>query len=312
MSAFTKKYIRDLLISEGFSLVGFLHKDDCHFGDWISAWLDNGFHSEMTWMEQYQSIRNNPSIIEPYTKSVISAAFNYKSAPPEAWKGRNPISNYAWGEDYHVVLRKKLVFILRQFEKEIPGFKGRACIDTAPIPEKIIAYKSGLGWIGKNSLLINRHFGSYLFLVEIICNQEFTSEKSAKDYCGTCRKCIDACPTKAIVEDGIIDSNRCISYLTIEKRGAFSEKEESFIDYQLFGCDICQQVCPWNKKSPLSSFSPFQCSDKWVATNLASTHSLTQEEFELLKIKSPVKRAKFSGFLRNLQAVSSKRSKPDQ
>ncbi len=310
MSAPNKEKIKQLIFQAGFSLVGFLRYSDCNLGDWISPWLKNNYHADMSWMEQYENIRINPSTIESYTKSIISVAFNYKTKPPGAWETNNPISNYAWGEDYHVVLRKKLDVVLETLKRDFPEFKGRIFVDTAPIPEKIIARNSGIGWIGKNSMLINRRLGSYLFLAEIVSNLDISSDRPAKDYCGTCRKCIDACPTNAIVEDGIIDSNRCISYLTIEKRGAFSKTETALLDYQLFGCDICQQVCPWNKKSPFTDSKEFQIHEKWLDINIEEWKNLTQEKFNRLKIKSPVKRAKYEGFLRNLQAVLTKRNIP--
>ncbi|MCG8333430.1 MAG: tRNA epoxyqueuosine(34) reductase QueG [Proteobacteria bacterium] len=306
MSTPTKERIKQLLLQAGFSLVGFLHFKDCELGDWISKWIKNGYHADMDWMEQYGNIRSNPSTIENYTKSIVSVAINYKTNPPISWETNNPISNYAWGEDYHVVLRKKLNHVLDSLKNDFPQFKGRVCIDTAPLPEKIIAQKSGVGWIGKNSMLINRRLGSYLFLAEVVSNLDIASDAPAKDYCGTCTKCIDSCPTNAIVEDGVIDSNRCISYLTIEKRGEFSKEEKSWLDYQLFGCDICQQVCPWNKKGPLSNSTEFQFDEKWLTVNPKEWSGLTQEMFDRLKIKSPVKRAKYRGFIRNLQAISNK------
>ncbi len=306
MSTPTKERIKQLLLQAGFSLVGFLHFKDCELGDWISKWIKNGYHADMDWMEQYGNIRSNPSAIENYTKSIVSVAINYKTNPPISWETNNPISNYAWGEDYHVVLRKKLNHVLDSLKNDFPQFKGRVCIDTAPLPEKIIAQKSGVGWIGKNSMLINRRLGSYLFLAEVVSNLDIASDAPAKDYCGTCTKCIDSCPTNAIVEDGVIDSNRCISYLTIEKRGEFSKEEKSWLDYQLFGCDICQQVCPWNKKGPLSNSTEFQFDEKWLTVNLKEWSGLTQEMFDRLKIKSPVKRAKYRGFIRNLRAISNK------
>ncbi len=310
MSALTKEEIKAIFENEGFSPVGFLNKKDCELGNWISPWIDKKYHADMSWMEKYIEIRINPCKIEGYANSIISAAFNYKTLPPEAWQPRNPISNYAWGEDYHIVLKKKLTRILKLLESKIAGFKGRACIDTAPLPEKIIAQKAGVGWIGKNSMLINRQFGSYLFLTEIVSNLDLKTDVQVKDYCGTCRKCIDACPTKAIVSEGIIDSSRCISYLTIEKRGAFTLNEKSLIDFQVFGCDICQQVCPWNNKSPLTGFEPFQFKDKWLEIDLNKPEMISMAKFEKLKIKSPVKRTKFSGFIRNVRAISDKLHSP--
>ena len=304
----TESLITELLHQQGFELVGFLSREDCEFGDWLSPWLTAGHHAEMKWLENHPEIRGNPCLIEGYARSIVSVAIHYKTEPPPAWRIKNPISNYAWGEDYHVVIRKKLKKVISTLGSQIPGFKGRACVDTAPLAEKIIAAKSGLGWIGKNSLLLNRKFGSYLFLAEIVTNQKLTSGTAIEDFCGKCRRCIDACPTNAIIADGVIDSGRCISYLTIEKRGDFSPEESARVDYQLFGCDICQQVCPWNKKQPYTAFQPFACSQKWLEDNLTDPDKMTEQRFDHLKIKSTVKRTKYKGFIRNMKAVALKKA----
>lgn len=298
-----KQEIRDYCRNQGFNLVGFLNRKDCQFGSWITPWLDKKYHAEMQWMKNHRKIRENPCQIEPWVKSFVSAAITYYTDPPPFWERRNPISSYAWGEDYHVVLRRKLNAVIGQIEMLEPSFKGRTFVDTAPIPEKIIAQQCGLGWIGRNSMLINRRYGSYLFLGEIATNLELGSDTPAKNYCGACRRCIDDCPTGAIKEDGIIDANRCISYLTIEKRGPFTAEQERLIDYQVFGCDICQQVCPWNKRIPESEHAEFKCFDRWKQKDLSDPDWLTPQQFEELKIKSPVKRTKYQGFKRNIEAV---------
>ena len=308
MAPSAETLIKNLLQEEGFTLVGFLNKSDCDFGDWISPWLAAGYQGEMNWMEKHLSIRQNPCQIEDYARSIITVALLYKTKPPRAWSIKNPISNYAWGEDYHLVLRKKLKRAIELLQVQIPGFKGRACVDTAPIAEKIIAAKSGLGWIGKNSLLLHRQHGSYLFLGEIVTNLQLTSGTPIKDYCGTCTRCLEACPTKAIVGNGIVDSRRCISYLTIEKRSDFSEEESRWVDYHLFGCDICQQVCPFNKKQPYCDFEPFVCDPKWLETDLTNPQEMTEQRFDQLKVKSPVKRTKYQGFIRNMRAALKNRA----
>jgi epoxyqueuosine reductase len=308
MSQKTIKTIFDQFRKEGFSLVGILNRDDCHFGDWLSSWLRLKHHADMVWMEKNRAIRENPCRIEDYAQSVISTAISYHTKPPENWKSENPISNYAWGEDYHQVLKKKLKSIVANLSEEFPDLKARVFVDTAPLPEKLIAMRCGLGWVGKNSMLINRKLGSYLFLGEVITNLDLpTTGKLVKNYCGTCTKCIDACPTGAINSNGSIDSNRCLSYLTIEKRDAFNETEKGFLEYQIFGCDICQQVCPWNKKAPLTDHKPFSCSEKWTRIDSQEFVQLTREQFDLLKIKSPIKRAKYEGFIRNAKAIKANR-----
>ncbi len=297
----------ELLYKEGFALAGILHGNDCHFGDWLSSWLSKGYQADMHWMKHHKSIRENPSQIESYCKSIISAAISYHTPPPQNWAESNPISNYAWGDDYHLVVKKKLNRVIDKLREEYPKLEARAFVDTAPLPEKLLAMRCGLGWIGKNGMLINRRYGSYLFLGEIITNLDLPSRiETAKDYCGSCRKCIEACPTKAIVADGIIDSNRCISYLTIEKRGDFTDSEQKLLKHQVFGCDICQQVCPWNKKAVAGQSESFRCADKWQNLKIDDFANLTREQFNKLKIKSPLKRAKYEGIVRNAKAIVSK------
>ena len=298
---------RDTIIrivkDQGFGPVGFINRQDATFGNWIENWLHKGYHAEMKWMERHRTIREAPCFIEPYSESIITMAYPYFTKTPELWKNRNPISNYAWGEDYHQVLKSKIRNILTEIGALDPKFKGRGFVDSAPIPEKVTAAASGLGWIGKNSMLINRRLGSYLFLAEIVCNIPFRSTSSVRKRCGKCTKCIDACPTNAITNGAMVDSNKCISYLTIEKKDPFTLAEKSGIDYQLFGCDICQQVCPWNRGEREFSNSPFRCFDRWLDLDPDRINLLTECEFDLLKQKSPIKRIRLQQFKRNANAV---------
>ncbi len=305
--------ITDFFIEEGFAQVGFLNHKDAKFEDWISEWLQKGYHADMSWMLKYKSIRLNPCSMVDFGKSIIIASYPYATKMPEKWERENPISNYAWGEDYHVFLRKKLKKILQKLETNIQGFKGRFFVDTAPIPEKIIAARCGLGWIGKNSLLINRKFGSTVFLGGIVSNLDLPSTSVSKHLCGKCDKCIQACPTRAVLSDAVIDSSRCISYLTIEKRGTFTPFEEKQVGYHLFGCDICQQVCPFNRKPVAMEDSAFSCADKWLTIDMEELATLSKERFDELKINSPLKRAKLDGIRRNARAVlkNKKRGKED-
>lgn len=304
MAELTAELIRNYFLQAGFVQVGFLNKTESNFGNWLDNWLQKGYHAGMNWMEQHSAIRRNPCTIEPFATTIISAAISYKTRPPAFWSEKNPISNYAWGEDYHRVVGRKLQKIKEQLQAHDSRLLCRICVDTAPLAEKIIAHQSGLGWIGKNSLLIHRHYGSYLFLGELVTNLNLASSQPVKDYCGTCRKCIEACPTHAILADRVIDSNRCISYLTIEKRGEFSEQEKAALDFQLFGCDLCQQVCPWNKKAPDTSIESFSCSEKWNCLSTDNPPAMTIELYNELKIKSAIKRTKYEGLVRNLKAIS--------
>jgi len=298
-----EEIITTIIKDQGFVLVGFLGRQDALLGDWIKPWLDKGFQADMAWIEKNQGIRQDPCSIEEKGQSIITMAYPYNTEAPAGWEKDHLISNYAWGEDYHKVLKKKLKLAMAQIQEQIPEFQGRAFTDSAPLPEKILAAKSGLGWIGKNSLLINREYGSYLFLAEIVCNLPLTSTPPGKDYCGSCTRCLQACPTVAINEQKEVDSRLCVSYLTIEKHGEFTEKEEKALDSQLFGCDICQQVCPWNNKAPVMEDSPFACFPRWADLDLENISTMTDEQFNQLKEKSPVKRTKVEGFRRNAQAV---------
>lgn len=309
MSENSKEKIKHLFHEAGFVLVGFLNQDDCELDNWIEEWLDLGYQGEMKWMNKYQSIRLAPHTIEPFGNTIIIGAYPYHTKAPAGWTDRRPISNYAWGKDYHVVLRKKLKEILSQMKVYFPKIESRLFVDTAPIPEKILAYLSGLGWIGKNGMLINRKLGSYLFLAGIVSSLDLSSDKPGKDYCGTCVKCIDACPTAAIKDNRMIDSRKCISYLTIEKRGAFSKTEKDMVEYQVFGCDICQQICPWNKKAPYHHVPEFECDSKWIRFFKNNPESTKQTVFNQLKINSPIKRTKLEGFNRNLKVTAKKRNK---
>ncbi len=298
-----KDRISTVFKKAGFARVGFLNRQDARFGNWLQPWLINGYHADMNWMEKNMGIRSDPCSIEDYGRSIICLSYPYFTAYPLVWKNGNPISNYAWGEDYHSVLRKKLKTALEELNSIFPDFRGRSFVDSAPIPEKILAAKCGLGWIGKNSMLIDRKLGSYLFLAEIVCNLNLPSTPPVNDYCGNCSACIDACPTQAIRSEGNIDSRRCISYLTIEKRGQFTRNEEKSIGYHLFGCDICQQVCPWNNKITPIEKSPFQCSEKWLNIEIEELAEISEILFNQLKAKSPIKRAKLAGIRRNALAV---------
>lgn len=293
-----------ILRNEGFSLIGVLNRVDAAFPGWIDAWLERGYSATMGWMKKHRSIREDPCSIIKDGQSIISLAFPYSTKPPDNWIIKNPISNYAWGEDYHVVLRKKLKKVMLSLSNQIPGFQGRFFIDTAPLPEKLIAARAGLGWIGKNSLLIHPKFGSYLFLAEIVTNITLpTSEHSQKDLCGDCTFCIENCPTNSIKSDRFIDARTCISYLTIEKRGLFTSQEADSIEYQVFGCDICQKICPWNKGVIISTNSPFSCFNRWKDLSIEDLTNLTEDAFGQMKQKSPIKRAKLEGLKRNAAAV---------
>ena len=244
------KTIKKLAKKIGFSSCGiskarFLKEEEKNFEDWLSQ----GKQGTMSYLERNFDKRLNPKKLVPGAKSVISLTFNY--FPPKKISNTNNfiISKYAYGKDYHYIIKEKLNALFSKIKEKLGNVEGRVFVDSAPIHERAWAKISGLGWIGKNSLLINKNMGSYFFLAEIVCDLDLEYDSIVSDHCGTCSKCIDACPTNAITEAQVIDANRCISYLTIENKDDIpKELSQSFNDY-IFGCDICQDVCPWNRFS---------------------------------------------------------------
>lgn len=303
-----KQTIRKIASDEGFVEVGYLNIDQAKFPGWLTNWLKNDYHANMSWMLNHQTIRENPCTIVENGKSIISLLYPYKTESPKHWNHQNIISNYAWGKDYHTAIKKKLKRIYQSIQSQFPDFKGRYFVDSAPIPEKIVAAACGLGWIGKNSMLINRKYGSYVFIAELVCNQDLSSTTPIKPRCGNCNKCIDVCPGQAIVDTATIDSNKCISYLTIEKRTDFTIEEKKIIQYQIFGCDICQQVCPWNKKTANNGTLEYTCFDRWKNLTPQKILNLSEEEFEVLKINSSLKRAGLTHLKRSASAILEQQS----
>jgi epoxyqueuosine reductase len=303
-----KQFIQETAFSEGFVDVGYLNITEANFPGWIDHWLENHYHADMNWLENYRSIRENPCTIVENGKSIISLLFPYKTEPPKQWNNKHLISNYAWGKDYHGQIKKKLKKIYLKIQQHFPAFEGHYFVDTAPIPEKVVAAKCGLGWIGKNSLLINKKYGSYVFIAEMVCNQALLSTPPTESRCGKCNKCIEACPSRAIIDLKTIDANKCISYLTIEKKAEFNLEEQKVIQYQLFGCDICQQVCPWNKKAPNIEASEYRCFERWKDFSLKKMLTVTDIEFSELKINSPIKRAGLKHLKRTAKAILNQQS----
>lgn len=214
----------------------------------FQSWLSKGYQGEMSYMERNQEMRVDPRLLEPGCKTVISLAYNYFPAEKQT-EDALKIGKYAWGEDYHYVVKDKCKDLLNYIKRLNPLAEGRCFVDSAPIMERQWAQLAGIGWIGKNSLILRKGNGSFFFLAEILVNIDLKSDKPVTDHCGSCTACIDACPTQAIVQEGVIDSNKCISYLTIEKKSPLTPQEQHWRKDWLFGCDICQDVCPWNRFS---------------------------------------------------------------
>jgi epoxyqueuosine reductase len=253
-------------------------------------------------MENYFDKRLNPTLLVEGAKSVISLMLNYFPAQ-ELNKSDYKISKYAYGNDYHEVIKDKLKLLLLRLKSEIGDINGRAFVDSAPVLDRAWAKKSGLGWIGKNSNLINKQSGSFFFLAELIVDIELEYDAPIADYCGTCRKCIDACPTDAIIEPYVVDGSKCISYFTIELKEAIDDSYKSKFDNWIFGCDICQDVCPWNRFStphhePLLNANP----DLQKFLN-RDWEEITSEVFNKVFGKSPLKRTKLEGLKRNISFI---------
>jgi len=269
----------------------------------LSQWLERRYEADMEWMRKSFEKRINPALVLPGAKSIISVALNYFQKLPQTQKDEGKISIYALGIDYHIVLKSKLEK-LRQFILNLaPGANAKVYVDTGPVMEKVWATKAGIGWIGKNSNLITREFGSWVFLGEIITDIELEYDEPMADFCGKCTRCITACPTEAIVEPYVVDSNKCISYWTIEYKGnEFPDDLGKKFNNLIFGCDICQEVCPWNlkfqKETEVEEFKPFSYNLNPKLTDLSK---LTEEQFKSNYKLSPIKRAKFHGFIRNVK-----------
>ena len=284
----------------GISRARFLHEEEKNFEDW----LNQGYQGTMSYLERNFDKRLDPTKLVPGAKSIISLTFNYFHTKKIFDDNSFLISKYAYGKDYHIIIKDKLKELFSQMKKEVGDIEGRVFVDSAPIHERAWAKISGLGWIGKNSLLLNKKMGSYFFLAEIICDLDLEYDSTISDHCGTCTKCIDACPTDAITQAQVVDANRCISYLTIENKNEIpKELSKSFNNY-IFGCDICQDVCPWNKFSTSHNEREFLPKEELSKMSKKDWQELTHETFNKIFKNSAVKRTKFQGLKRNIKAVT--------
>jgi epoxyqueuosine reductase len=270
----------------------------------LESWLNKGLQGKMNYMERYFDLRIDPSKLVPGARSVITLLQNYY--PAEKQNASAPkISKYAFGEDYHEVIKKKLNSLLRSIKENIGEINGRGFVDSAPVLERTWAQRSGIGWIGKNGNLINKASGSFFFIATLITDLELEyDDPFAKDYCGTCTKCIDNCPTDAILENKVVDGSKCISYFTIELKDALipEEMQGKFSNW-MFGCDVCQDVCPWNRFSKPNTEASFTPIPEILNFSNSQWQDLTEESFKRIFKNSPMKRAKFEGIKRNLQFI---------
>jgi len=282
----------------GIAKAGFLENEASRLKEWLNA----GMHGEMTWMENHSDKRLDPTKLVEGAKSVIVLLHNYFPEKEIPTEDNFIISKYAYGKDYHLVIKEKLKRLLRELNEKSGGCEGRVFVDSAPVLERAWAVKAGLGWIGKNGCLIVPGKGSFFFISEIITNLEFDYDTQLPvDFCGSCRKCIDACPTSALVAPRILDARKCISYLTIESKNEVPEEFKGKMAGRIFGCDICQDVCPWNRFARPNSEPQFQPPPTLLQMRKKEWAELTEETFENLFAKSAVKRTKYAGLMRNIK-----------
>lgn len=266
----------------------------------LEQWLSKQMHGEMYYMENHFDKRLDPTKLVEGSKSVISLLLNYYPSEvqnEESYK----ISKYAYGTDYHFVIKDKLKSLLHFIQDEIGEVHGRAFVDSAPVLDKVWAAKSGLGWIGKHSNLLSKQVGSFFFIAELIVDLKLDYDTPVTDHCGSCTACIDACPTQAIVQPYVVDGSKCISYLTIELKNDIPTSFSNQMDDWMFGCDVCQDVCPWNRFSKPHSEPLFNPKPELLSNSKKDWEEITQEVFQEIFKKSAVKRTKFEGLKRNIQ-----------
>ena len=286
----------------GIAKAGFLEEEAPR----LEAWLKKGMHGEMRYMENHFDKRLDPRLLVDGAKSVISLGLNYYTEDVQADATSPKISKYAYGADYHHVIKGKLKQLLETINEEIGEVGGRAFVDSAPVLDKAWAKKAGLGWVAKNTNLINQKAGSFFFLAELIVDIELDYDVApGADHCGTCTRCIDACPTEAIVAPYVVDGSRCISYLTIELKNEIPAEFSGKMDNWMFGCDVCQDVCPWNKFSVLNTEPSFTPHQDLLQLNKKDWQEITEDVFQKIFKNSAVKRTKFSGLKRNISFLSS-------
>ena len=289
----------------GFDLCGIAPAADYPELKFFREWLDRGYAGEMAYLNRSADRRADVRHVIPSAKSVVVTATIYNTDRPYSTESKNPahahVARYAWGDDYHDVIGKRMEQLLEWMRTaSSEPFEARAYVDTGPVQERVYAQYAGIGWIGKNTCVINAEKGSWIFLAEIICSLPLDYDRPAFDQCGTCTLCIEACPTKAIVAPGVLDSNRCISYLTIEHRGDIPEGFHDAIGTHVYGCDVCQEVCPWNAVAPISEDPAWQPRRAWDGATVGDLASRQDDELRAAMRGSAMRRTKVAGLRRNL------------
>jgi epoxyqueuosine reductase len=287
----------------GFELAGIAPAAPADGFERLRAWLDQGCAGDMAYMHHHADARRHPSSVLADVRSVVMVGMNYNVPEQKREASRSltgHISCYARGEDYHVVLRQRLNQLLAWMQRAVPGCRGRAIVDTAPLLERDFARRAGLGWVGKNTMLLNKRLGSYFFLGALLLDVELQPDAAHETaHCGKCTACLDACPTRAFIQPGLLDARRCISYLTIELKGPIPAELRSAVGDWIFGCDFCQEVCPWNRKAPAAAEPTFQPRADLEAVDLVELLGLSDEEFRRRFRGTALTRPKRRGLLRN-------------
>ena len=304
--------LRRRALEEGFDLVGVAAAGPARTASALERWLDAGMHGEMAYMTRTRRLREDPSALLPNCRSVVAVAMSYRSNHPDSSSfsdadGRVWVSRYAWGRDYHRILKKILVRLGRWLERRRPGSAWRACVDTAPVLEREWAANAGLGWIGKNTLLLNRKLGSELFLGVLLTDLELLPDSPRPEHCGACTACLDACPTHAFVEPLVLDARRCIGYLTVEHRSEIPEDLRPELGSMIAGCDICQEVCPWTRRAPADLHPEFSPAPHRLRPTLGDLEALDEEGYREWRRGSALNRISFAQFRRNLAVVRANR-----
>lgn len=266
----------------------------------LESWLNNNYHGQMAYMANHFDKRLDPRLLVDGAQSVVSLLLNYYPSEiqnPDSYK----VSKYAYGQDYHKVIKQKLTEFLQFISQNIGEVNGRAFVDSAPVLDKAWAAKSGLGWVGKNNNLISKKQGSFFFVAELIIDLPLQYDQPTTDHCGSCTKCIDACPTQAITQAYTVDGSKCVSYYTIELKENIPDQMRGKFDNWMFGCDVCQDVCPWNRFSQPNTEKQFVPNAEWLEYSKTDWEEITQDTFHRVFVNSPLKRSKYEGIVRNVK-----------